>query len=99
MTTTLERPAQLPALDGGVPARRALVRWAWRLFRREWRQQLLVLELLTLAVAATVLGAAVGTHTPPPPHTGFGTADHRVTLPGTDPRLAAGIPALPPRLR
>jgi len=29
------------------------MRWAWRLFRREWRQQVLVLALLTLAVAVT----------------------------------------------
>ncbi len=38
--------------DGGMPARRAVVRWAWRLFRREWRQQFLVLALLTVATAA-----------------------------------------------
>ncbi len=36
--------------------RRAVLRWAWRLFRREWRQQLLVLALLTVAVAAAVAG-------------------------------------------
>jgi putative ABC transport system permease protein len=29
-----------------------VIRWAWRLLRREWRQQILVLALLTLAVAA-----------------------------------------------
>jgi hypothetical protein len=29
------------ARDGGAPARRAVVRWGVRLFRREWRQQLL----------------------------------------------------------
>jgi putative ABC transport system permease protein len=40
-------------------ARRALFRWAFRLFRREWRQQLLVLALLTVAVATTVVGLAV----------------------------------------
>ena len=44
MSTALrERPARRRAPDGGVPARRAVIRWAWRLFRREWRQQLLVL--------------------------------------------------------
>ena len=26
-----------------------MIRWAWRLFRREWRQQLLVLALLVVA--------------------------------------------------
>jgi hypothetical protein len=35
--------------NGGIPARRAVFRWGWRLFRREWRQQLLVLGLLTVA--------------------------------------------------
>jgi len=39
---------------GGIAARRAVVRWGWRLFRREWRQQLLILSLLTFAVAASI---------------------------------------------
>ena len=30
-----------PAGSGGGPARRAIFRWSWRLFRREWRQQVL----------------------------------------------------------
>ena len=33
-----------------------MVRWAWRLFRREWRQQLLILALIIVAVAATFVG-------------------------------------------
>jgi putative ABC transport system permease protein len=45
--------------DGGMAARRAVVRWAWRLFRREWRQQFLVLALLTVATSATIVGALV----------------------------------------
>ncbi|MEN3303991.1 MAG: putative transport system permease protein [Micromonosporaceae bacterium] len=90
----LERPAEPTAVNGGAPARRAVVRWAWRLFRREWRQQLLVLALLTVAVAATILGAAVGTNTPPPANAGYGNADHLVTLPGSDPHLAADIAAM-----
>ena len=79
--------------NGGVPARRAVFRWGWRLFRREWRQQLLVLGLLTAAVAATILGASVVTNTPlPNPNFAtFGTAAAQVTLPGTDPHLAADI--------
>ena len=51
-----------------------MIRWAWRLFRREWRQQLLVLALIVVAVAATVVGAAVATNTPPAANAGFGTA-------------------------
>jgi putative ABC transport system permease protein len=31
-----------------------VIRWGWRLFRREWRQQLLILLLLTFAVAASI---------------------------------------------
>ena len=47
MSTALgDRPAQAGARNGGAPARRAVIRWAWRLFRREWRQQLLVLALM-----------------------------------------------------
>ena len=41
------------------PARRAVVRWAWRMFRREWRQQLARARLLTVAVAAAVAGSAM----------------------------------------
>ena len=43
-----------------------MLRWAWRLFRREWRQQLLILLLIVVAVAAVVVGAAVAVNTPPP---------------------------------
>jgi putative ABC transport system permease protein len=91
--TTMERPVVAGTTDGGVPARRAVIRWAWRLFRREWRQQLLVLALLVLAVAATIWGAGVATNTPPSnPNAGtFGTAAALVTLPGTDPHLPADI--------
>jgi putative ABC transport system permease protein len=66
--------------SGGIPARRAMVRWAWRLFRREWRQQLLILLLIVVAVAAVVVGAAVAVNTPPPRHAGFGTAGDLATF-------------------
>ncbi len=95
MSTALrERPARAESGHGGVPARRAVIRWAWRLFRREWRQQLLVLALIVVAVAATVIGAAVATNTPPPANAGFGTADDLATLQGSGPHLAARIAAL-----
>lgn len=77
--------------NGGAPARRAINRWAWRLFRREWRQQLLILALITAAVAATVLGAGIATNTPPPQHAALGGAQYAITLPGSDPHLAADI--------
>ncbi len=95
MSTALrERPAHAGAANGGVPARRAVIRWAWRLFRREWRQQLLVLALIVVAVAATVIGAAVATTTPPPANAGFGTAKDAATFQPPDPHLAAQIAAL-----
>jgi putative ABC transport system permease protein len=95
MTTVLERPVARGGGDGGVPARRAVLRWAGRLFRREWRGQLLVLALLTVAVAATVFGAAVATNAPSSPNAAvFGTAGHLVTLPGDDPHLAADVAAI-----
>jgi len=90
--TTLTRPHGGTG-NGGIPARRVVFRWGWRLFRREWRQQLLVLGLLTVAVAATVWGAGVVTNAPlgNPNWATYGTAAARATLPGSDPNLAADI--------
>jgi putative ABC transport system permease protein len=70
--------------DGGTPARRAVVRWAWRLFRREWRQQFLIFALITVAVVAAVVGSAVATNTPPAKSSGFGTAQDSVTFTSLD---------------
>jgi hypothetical protein len=92
--TLLERPAPAGTGNGGVPARRAVIRWAWRLLRREWRQQVLVLALIVVAVAATTVGAAVATNTPPAANAGFGSADHQATFRGSDPHLASQIAAL-----
>jgi putative ABC transport system permease protein len=80
--------------DGGTPARRAVVRWAWRLFRREWRQQLLIVALIVVAVAATILGAAVSTNSVQPANFGFGTAQDLATFGGPDPNLASQIARL-----
>ena len=93
MSTELaERPVRAGG-HGGLPARRAVLRWAWRMFRREWRQQLLMLALITVAVGATVVGAAVATDTPPSADAGFGTANHAATFDG-GPHLAEQIAAL-----
>jgi putative ABC transport system permease protein len=89
-----ERPGPATAGNGGVPARRAVIRWAWRLLRREWRQQLLILALITLAVAATFVGSAVATDTPPPPGAGFGTAADMATFASLSPHASAEIAAL-----
>ena len=93
MSTVLEGLPDLDADAGsGIVARRAVIRWGWRLFRREWRQQLLVLGLLTVAVAATIWGASVVTNSQiPPGYPTFGTGAAQVTLPGADPHLTADI--------
>ena len=98
MSTALrERPAQAGAGNGGLPARRAVTRWAWRMFRREWRQQLLVLALIIVAVGATTLGAAVATNTPPPANAGFGTATDLATFSAGGSKVASQIAALEQR--
>jgi len=92
VSIALREPPDLDGGTGGIVARRAVIRWGWRLFRREWRQQLLVLGLLTVAVAATVWGASVVTNSQiPPGYPTFGTGGARITLPGSDPRLPADI--------
>ena len=93
-TGLLERPASTGATNGGVPARRAVIRWAWRMFRREWRQQLLVLGLIVVAVAAIVVGSAVAHDTPPAASAGFGTASDMATFQAPAPHLASQIAAL-----
>ena len=72
------------------------MRWAWRMFRREWRQQFLVLALITVAVGATVIGAAVAADTPPPAGAGFGTAADLASFSG-GPQLAGQIASLQQR--
>jgi len=92
MSQTMPEPPARPGTDNAAgPARRAMMRWAWRLFRREWRQQLLILALITVAIAATIIGAGIASNTPPPRNATFGGANHTVVLPGKDPNLAADI--------
>ena len=74
-----------------MAAVRAVVRWAWRMFRREWRQQLLILGLIAVAVAATVVGAAVASSAPARPTDGFGAAQGHGHLLGHEPQLASQI--------
>src|SRR5215470_8994241 len=90
-----ERPISSGRVDGGASARQAMVRWAWRLFRREWRQQALVLALLTVAVAATIVGLGVASNASElKADPTFGTANTILSLPGSDPSLAADIAAI-----
>src|SRR5450432_3960891 len=83
MTTTIDAPP--PVLmprptRGGAPARRAIRRWAWRLLRREWREQLLVLALLTVAVAATTVGLGLVVNVQGTDQSIFGTANTRLEI-------------------
>src|SRR5215470_809621 len=82
---------------GGVPARRAVIRWAIRLLRREWRQQLLILALITVAVAATVVASTVATDTPAPIAGVLGTARDAASVSGTQATVNAGIHRLESR--
>jgi putative ABC transport system permease protein len=90
-TALRERPAPGTIGNGGVPARRAVIRWALRLLRREWRQQFLILALITVSVGATVLASAVATDTRAPIAGVLGTAQDAASISGTPARINAGI--------
>src|ERR1700733_10487457 len=95
MTTTVLAPlAAARHADGGAPARRAVVRWAGRLFRREWRQQFLILALITVAVAATIVGSSVAMNNPPPKNAGFGSAHYSASFTSYNAHTASVIARL-----
>ena len=89
-TMVTERPGQR-ARGGGVPARRVVVRWAIRLLRREWRQQLLILALITVAVGATVVASTVATDTKAPIAGVLGSAQDAASISGPPATINAGI--------
>ncbi len=90
MTAVKEAPPQPEVADGGRPARRAVIRWAWRLFRRQWRSQALVLALLTVAVAAAVGGSAAAYNLAPAEgDAAFGSANHALEFDEPDPGALA----------
>jgi putative ABC transport system permease protein len=71
---------------GGVPARRAVTRWAWRLFRRGWRQHLLIMSLLSVAVAAAIgLACAAFNAAPASGRAEFGDANYFFRFGHSDP--------------
>ncbi|MGH9043924.1 MAG: FtsX-like permease family protein [Acidimicrobiales bacterium] len=94
MTATLVVRGTKRPPDGGASARRAVIRWAWRLFRGEWRQQLLILALISVAVAATIVGSAVATDDAQPATFGFGTAQDSATFTSYDAHSAGIIAGL-----
>ena len=92
MTSLAHESAPDGPSNGGVAARRAVVRWAGRMFRREWRQQLLVIALLTVAVAAAIGSITIASNAVPADDSDFGSANQVLTFDGSDPRkLAAGL--------
>ncbi len=70
-------------------ARRAVLRWGWRLFRAEWRQQILVLALLSVAVTTTTFAATFSYNMGSDGSGIFGAADQRITFAGSDPAATA----------
>ncbi|MEV6847114.1 FtsX-like permease family protein [Actinoplanes sp. NPDC051411] len=78
---------------GGVAARIAVARWAWRLFRGEWRRQSLVLALLAVAVAVTVFGLGAAGNVLPPGAAQFGNADYLLVLRGAGSALQDDVAA------
>lgn len=92
-TALRERPGQR-VTGGGVPARRAVIRWALRLLLREWRQQLLILGLVTVAVAASVVAATVAVNTPAPVAGVLGSARDAASLTGSPATVSAQLASL-----
>ena len=90
MTTLAHRSALRGPRNGGVAARRAVVRWAGRMFRREWRQQLLVLTLLTVAVTAAIGSITIAYNSVPADNSDFGSANQVLSLDASDPQRAPG---------
>jgi putative ABC transport system permease protein len=95
MTTLAQRSA---SRGPGSGARRPLARWAWRLFRREWRRQILVLALLTVAVAAAIGSVTIAYNSSALDDAELGSANHLLRFDGADPRrLEAGLAAVEER--
>jgi len=80
-------PVSGGTVSGGTAGRRVMTRWARRLLRREWRQQILVLALLALTVGAATFGVAAAYNTSPLPNPQFGSADYLVQFGGIGPRI------------
>src|SRR6202451_3196089 len=83
MTTVLrERPAAAGAAGHGG------------LLPGKCPKRLLIVGLVTVAVAAPIVGAAVATTTPPAANAGFGTAQDQANFQAPDPHLASQVAAL-----
>jgi putative ABC transport system permease protein len=86
MTTLAPPPAPIdtaPPVRRRGPARRAIRRWAWRMLRREWRQQALVVLLLIVAVAGTTIGLGLVVNVQRGDLALFGNANARLDIGST----------------
>jgi hypothetical protein len=84
MSAVPHTPALSGSRNGGVAARRAVIRWAGRIVRREWRQQVLIVALLTIAVAAAVASITIVYNTAPADDAEHGSAAYILRFDGTD---------------
>jgi putative ABC transport system permease protein len=95
MSVMLPERQALPGSAGrGVAGWRVLVRWARRLLRREWRQQILVVALLALTVAAAAFSVAAAYNVASLPGPQFGSASYLLQFAGPDQEaIAADVAA------
>jgi putative ABC transport system permease protein len=94
MTSVADGSALRRPSKGGLAARRTLIRWAWRMFRREWRRQLLVIALITVAVTAAISSVTVAYNSGPLDYAEFGSASALLEFDAADPRkLEASLAA------
>ena len=85
MNVMMQDRLTLPgSVSGGTAGRRVVTRWARRLLRREWRQQILVLSLLALTVGTAAFGVAAAYNVAPLPNPQFGSADYLLQFAGPD---------------
>ncbi len=86
MTSVAHRSALRAPRSSRLAARRPLIRWAWRLFRREWRQQILVIALTPLRSPARITSVTIAYNSQPLDYAEFGSASAILELDGADPR-------------
>ncbi len=83
MSVTRPDRSVLPgSISGSAAGRRVVTRWARRLLRREWRQQILVMTLLALTVAAAAFGVAAAYNVASRPNPQFGSASYLLQFGG-----------------
>jgi putative ABC transport system permease protein len=84
-----DRVALPGSVGGGTAGRRVVARWARRLLRREWRQQILVLGLLVLTVGAATFSVAAAYNVASLPNPQFGSANHLLQFAGPGQKTVA----------